>query len=63
MRVIVDRSRCEANGVCVRFCPQVFRLNEDDTLTILVDEVPAELQGRVQGAVGGCPRQALSLRP
>ena len=62
MKVIVDHGRCEANAVCVRFCPQVFRLNEDDTLTILVDEVPAELEGRVRGAAGGCPRQALSLQ-
>jgi ferredoxin len=62
MKVIVDRDRCEGNAVCVRCCPDVFRLQDDDKVTILMDSIPENLRTRVQMAVNGCPRQALSLQ-
>jgi len=61
MRIVANYDLCEANAVCVRCCPEVFRLEEDDTLTILLDEVPETLRAGVERAVRGCPRQALSL--
>ena len=48
MRAIVNSDLCEANAVCVRSCPEVFRLEEDDTLTILLDEIPEALRSGVE---------------
>jgi ferredoxin len=62
MKVVANYDLCEANAVCVRACPEVFRLEEDDTLTILLDEIPETLRTGVERAVRGCPRQALSLQ-
>lgn len=62
MKVTVNSDLCEANAVCVRSCPEVFRLDEDDTLTILVDPVPDGLRSGVERAVRGCPRQALAIQ-
>lgn len=62
MKVTVNSDLCEANAVCVRSCPEVFRLEEDDSLTIRLDEIPEALRTSVERAVRGCPRQALSLR-
>ena len=62
MKVIADFDLCEANAVCVRACPEVFRLEEDDTLTILIDEVPEGHRAKVENAVRMCPRQALSIQ-
>ncbi len=39
----------------------MFRVNEDDTLTILVSEVPERLRSQVEEAVRLCPRQALRI--
>jgi ferredoxin len=61
MKVTVNSDLCEANAVCVRSCPEVFRLDENDSLTILVDEISETLRTAVERAVRGCPRQALSL--
>jgi ferredoxin len=61
MRVSVDGDLCEANEVCVRFCPQVFRVDEDEKLAILVDPIPEDLRSAVEDAVRSCPRQALTL--
>lgn len=61
MKVRVDLAACEANGVCVKLCPEVFELDEDDVLHIKLPEVPAEHEERVRRAVAKCPKQALSI--
>jgi ferredoxin len=59
VKIIVDRDQCEANQVCVGCCPEVFRVEEDDTLTLLMEEIPEALRAKLQEAVRLCPRQAL----
>jgi ferredoxin len=61
MKVVVDYDLCEANAVCMDHCPEVFRVEEDDTLTVLLDEVPTELQASCKEAERLCPRQAIKL--
>ena len=61
MKVIVDYDLCEANAICMANCPEVFCVEDDDSLTLLVNEVPAEFRGKVEKAVRLCPRQALRL--
>jgi ferredoxin len=61
MRVQVDRTACEANAVCAGLVPDVFSVDDDDNLDILVDEVPAGLQDAVGHAVRSCPKAALRL--
>ena len=62
MKVIVDYDLCEANAVCMDVCPDVFRVEEDDTLTVLLDPIPENLRSGVERAVRGCPRQALAVQ-
>jgi ferredoxin len=61
MKVVVDYDLCEANAVCMKHCPEVFRVEEDDTLTVLLDEVPKEFQDKAREAERLCPRQAIRL--
>ena len=61
MKIIVDYDLCEANAVCQKSCPDAFRVEEDDTLTLLEAEVSGGLRGQVEEAVRLCPRQALRL--
>jgi ferredoxin len=60
MRVTVDRDACEANGVCVALVPEVFALDEDDTLHIRESDVPEDLAEAVLTAVRACPKAALT---
>lgn len=41
--------------------PEVFQLEDDDTLTVLQDEVTPENEALVLEAVRQCPRQAISI--
>jgi ferredoxin len=61
MKVIVDYDLCEANAKCAGLVPQVFDVDDEDNLHILVDEVPPELTEVVKKAVEACPRTALRL--
>ncbi|HEY6274851.1 MAG TPA: ferredoxin [Streptosporangiaceae bacterium] len=61
MRVIVDPDACEANGVCAGLEPEVFGLDDDDRLHILVSEVPADRVDGVRRAVQSCPKAALRV--
>jgi ferredoxin len=61
MKVVVDFDLCEANAVCMDNAPEVFRVEEDDTLTILQENPPDALREKVENAVRLCPKQAISL--
>jgi len=61
MKVVVDYDLCEANALCMEACPEVFRVEEDDTLTVLMDDIPEELRTKVQNAERLCPRQAIRI--
>jgi ferredoxin len=61
MRVTVDRDACEANAVCAGLVPEVFEVDDEDTLHILADPVPGGLAEQVRHAVRSCPKAALKL--
>ncbi|MFI6395533.1 ferredoxin [Nonomuraea sp. NPDC050547] len=61
MRIKVDYLVCEANAVCMGLAPEVFDVDEEDNLHVLLPEPPADMQDRVRHAVRSCPKAALSL--
>ena len=61
-RVVVDLDECEANAVCVGIAPEVFELDDDEQLHILIDEPDGELANRVREAVDSCPKRALFIK-
>ncbi len=61
MKVRIDTDLCAGFGICVGISPEVFELHEDGYATVLVDEVPPELEELVLRAVDQCPARAISL--
>jgi ferredoxin len=61
IHIRVDRTLCESNQVCVRACPEVFRIDESDRLVLLTQSPDSSLREKIARAVSGCPRQALSF--
>ncbi|MEU1734933.1 ferredoxin [Streptosporangium sp. NPDC020145] len=61
MKVKVDHMVCEANAVCTGLAPEVFELDDDDQLHVLLPEPPPEARDRVRHAVRSCPKAALSI--
>ena len=61
MRVEVDRDACEANAVCEGLVPEVFSVDDDDRLHILLSPVPDGLVDAARHAVRSCPKAALRV--
>ena len=59
MNVTVDDDRCRGHGVCCAVCPEVFELTDDGYSTVLVPEVPPELEDKVRDAAASCPERAV----
>ncbi|MCA9626976.1 MAG: ferredoxin [Myxococcales bacterium] len=61
MKIRIDYDLCEANGVCVKFAPTVFELDDDDNLHLLIAEPAEELRDQVKKAEQRCPKAAISV--
>ena len=62
MKVIVDELRCDAHGVCVDACPEVFALDDaDDVVTVLVAEPDESLREKLTRATLVCPKAAITV--
>jgi ferredoxin len=61
MRIVVDRDLCESNGVCVKTAPDMFVIDEDDRMRLLVEHPAAEQIDNARAAVRRCPKRALTL--
>ena len=60
-KIVVDYELCESNAVCMKLAPEVFQVDDDDKLHLVVESPSDELLPKVEQAVRRCPRAALSL--
>jgi ferredoxin len=61
MRIVVDRDKCSALGICESLAPELFEVQDDGSLTILNERPEGELRTAARDAVDGCPTSALAI--
>ena len=61
MKVVVDLDLCEDNARCVKAAPEVFALDDQDGVNILLPEIPEALREKVLDAERKCPRCAIKI--
>jgi ferredoxin len=61
MKIEVNWDLCEANAICQRVAPEVFKVDDKDTLHVLIEQPPENLREKLEIAVKRCPRRALKL--
>jgi ferredoxin len=61
MRIVVDYDLCEANARCMKACPEIFEVDENDNLIVKQETFDASLAAKVDAAVKACPRQAIRV--
>jgi len=60
-KVVVDRDLCQDHGQCVFAAPEVFALDDDGRLVVLVDEPDEALRAKCEEAADVCPVQAITI--
>ena len=61
MKITIDRSVCQATGMCTGIAPDLFELDEDGTLHLLDPEPGQETRPAVEQAVRNCPTGAITF--
>ena len=59
MNVVVDPLLCNACGICVELCPEVFEMGIE-AVEVIEDPVPLDLMDLVHEAEESCPVEAIS---
>jgi ferredoxin len=62
MKIILDRPRCEAHGLCEEVAPQLMHLDDDAELIIDIEDVDGVELEAAKAAVRVCPVAALRLQ-
>ncbi|MFL6089965.1 MAG: ferredoxin [Aeromicrobium sp.] len=60
-KVVANFDLCESNAICASVAPDVFEIDDNDFLQINEHEVTDENRDRLERAVAGCPKSALSI--
>jgi ferredoxin len=61
MKVVVDLKACDLHGLCVDTAPEVFEIDDNGVLHVLVETPPDSLRGKVETAVRECPTGAIAI--
>jgi ferredoxin len=61
MKIVVDTNLCEANALCMKLAPEVFAVDDDDTLNVLQERPAEALRDKVKQAAARCPRGAIAV--
>ena len=62
MKVVVDESKCETAGICVKECPEVFRFREGSKRAVAIEEgIPPSLQTECRRVAELCPAKAIRI--
>lgn len=60
VRVTVNDG-CQGCGVCEATAPEVFEIQDDGSVKVLVQVVPLELEQAVRNAAHECPTEAIEI--
>jgi ferredoxin len=61
MKAAVDSELCQGHARCWVICPEVFELDEEGHSSVVVTDVPPELESKVREAVNNCPERAITV--
>lgn len=63
MKVVVDWDKCEGHGLCELTAPEIYQLDDEGELHLLVEEVDGPLAERAAAGARVCPVAALRVDP
>jgi ferredoxin len=62
MKVLIDRDLCQGHANCTGDAPEVFQIDDDGKLQVLLEEPPEDLRPKLELAVRYCPAGAIRIQ-
>ena len=59
MKITVNWALCDGNGNCTIEAPEVFELDDNDELQVLIENPGEDLRPAVLAAASACPKRAI----
>jgi ferredoxin len=63
VKLVVNWSLCDGNGVCAKEAPELLQMDDQDFLIVRSYAVTEDLRRKMEAAVRACPKRALSIVP
>ena len=61
MRIVVDVDRCDSNGLCTAVAPELFELDDDESLRFAAEPLERAQWRIAENAAQACPKLAITL--
>ena len=61
MKIRVDSEKCQGHARCYGLAPEIFDVDDYGQASVLLDEIPPELQEKARLAVANCPEYAIEI--
>jgi len=61
MRIVVDYDKCTGLGMCEAEAPDLFEVQDDGSLLVLIENPGEDQRAAAEAAVESCPTEALSI--
>lgn len=62
MKIVIDWDLCQGHANCTGDAPEVFRIDDDGNLQVLIEEPDESLRPKVEMAVRYCPAGAIRIQ-
>ena len=61
MKVVVDLDLCQGHAQCEDAAPEVFRVNDDALVDVLIEQPDESLRSKVEVAARRCPTECIRI--
>jgi ferredoxin len=61
MKIVIDWGLCQGHANCTGDAPEVFSVDDDGKLTVLIPEPPESMRSQLELAVRYCPTGAIRI--
>ena len=61
MRVVIDLESCNGHGQCEDVAPEVFRVNDQGRVDLLIEAPEDSLRSKIEQAIRLCPEKCIGL--
>jgi ferredoxin len=59
VKIRIDPDKCQGHARCFALAPELFAVDDYGQASVIVDEVPTELEERADLAIANCPEYAI----